>query len=161
MEPALIEGLTSIFREITIRVWVILPLYCNIYMVPAGAQERRGEMATGALMIGWGSLVRGREQKALEFFNEAIQHYTSLQQQGTIESFEPVLLEPHGGDLQGFILIRGDREKLNALRSSEEFLHMTNRADLLVDNLGIVTALIGEELQRVTTDFQTQVSELS
>jgi hypothetical protein len=118
-------------------------------------------MATGALMIGWGSTVRGREQKALQLFNEAIQYYTRLQQQGTIESFEPVVLEAHGGDLQGFLLVRGDREKLNALRSSEEFLHLTNRAELVLDNVGIVTAFIGEELQRQLTDFQTLVSELS
>ncbi len=118
-------------------------------------------MATGALMVGWGTLVQGREQKALQHFNEAIQYYTRLQQQGTIESFEPVVLEPHGGDLQGFLLVRGDREKLNALRSSEEFLRLTNRAELVVDNVGIVTAFIGEELQRLFTDFQTQASELS
>ncbi len=117
-------------------------------------------MATSALMIGWGRAVPGREQKALEFFNEAIQYFTGLQQQGTIESFEPVILEPHGGDLGGFLLVRGDREKLNALRSSEEFLHLTNRADLMVDNLGIVTAFIGEELQHWFMDFQTQTSEL-
>ena len=29
-----------------------------------------------------------------------------------IESFEPVFLEPHGGDLTGFILIQGDAAKL-------------------------------------------------
>ena len=84
-----------------------------------------------------------------------------MQQQGTIQSFEPVALEPHGGDLQGFLLIRGDREKLNALRSSEEFLRLNNRAALVVDNLGILTAFIGEELQRQFADFQTQASELS
>ena len=118
-------------------------------------------MATSALVIGWGPTVRGREQKALQVFNEAIQYYTRLQQQGTIESFEPVALEPHGGDLQGFLLVRGDREKLNALRSSEEFLRLNNRAALVVDNLGVVTAFIGEELQRLFADFQTQASELS
>ena len=118
-------------------------------------------MATGALVIGWGPAVRGREHKALQVFNEAIQFYTQLQQQGTIESFEPVALEPHGGDLNGFLLIRGDREKLNALRTSEEFLRLSNRAALIVDNFGVITAFIGEELQRLFTDFGTQASELS
>jgi hypothetical protein len=118
-------------------------------------------MATGALFIGWGSVVRGREQKALQVFNEAIEYYTRLQQQGMIESFEPVSLEPHGGDLDGFLLVRGDREKLNALRSSEEFLRLNNRAAQVVDSLGIVTAFIGEELQRLFADFQTQAAELS
>ena len=118
-------------------------------------------MATGALVIGWGPAVRGREHKALQVFNEAIQFYTRLQQQGTIESFEPVALEPHGGDLDGFLLIRGDREKLNALRTSEEFLRLSNRAALIVDNFGVITAFIGEELQRLFADFETQASELS
>jgi hypothetical protein len=105
--------------------------------------------------------VRGRELKALQVFNEAIQFYTRLQQQGTIESFEPVALEPHGGDLAGFLLIRGDREKLNAIRTSEEFLRLNNRAALIVDNFGVITAFIGEELQRQFADFGTQASELS
>lgn len=118
-------------------------------------------MATGALMIGWGPAVRGREQKALQVFNEAIQYYTQLQQQGTVESFEPVLLEPHGGDLNGFLLVRGDREKLNALRTSEEFLRLNIRAGLVVDNLGVTYAFIGEELQRQFTEFQRHATELS
>ena len=117
-------------------------------------------MVTGALVIGWGAVVRGREQKALQVFNESIQYYTQLQQQGMIESFEPVALEPHGGDLLGFLIVRGDREKLNALRTSEEFLRLNNRAALVIDNLGVITAFIGEELQRQFADFQTQASEL-
>jgi len=117
-------------------------------------------MVTGALVIGWGAVVRGREQKALQVFNESIQYYTQLQQQGMIESFEPVALEPHGGDLLGFLIVRGDREKLNALRTSEEFLHLTNRAVQIVDNLGVITAFIGEELQRQFADFGAQASEL-
>jgi hypothetical protein len=118
-------------------------------------------MATGALMIGWGHVVPGREQKSLQVFNEAIQYYTQLVQKGTIESFEPVALEPHGGDLQGFVLVRGDREKLNALRTSEEFLRLNNRAALVVNNLGVINAFIGEELQRLFADFGTQAAELS
>ena len=118
-------------------------------------------MATGALMIGWGSVVPGREQKSLQVFNEAIQYYTRLVQQGTIESFEPVALEPHGGDLEGFVLVRGDREKLNALRTSEEFLRLNNRAALVVNNLGVINAFIGEELQRLFADFGAQAAELS
>jgi hypothetical protein len=117
-------------------------------------------MATGALVIGWGPAVRGRELKALQVFNEAIQYYTRLQQQGTIESFEPVALEPHGGDLNGFLIVRGDREKLNALRTSEEFIRRTTRAALIVNNLGVITAYIGEELQRLFADFGAQAAEL-
>ena len=118
-------------------------------------------MTTGALVIGWGPAVRGREHKALQVFNETIQFYRQLQQQGTIESFESVGLEPHGGDLLGFTLVRGDREKLNALRTSEEFLRLTNRVGLVVDNFSVITAFIGEELRHLYADYRTQASELS
>ncbi len=153
-----LRGLTLVFRLITI-VWGVIPGMCCC-IAPAGVQERRGAMATGALVIGWGPAVRGRELKALQVFNEAIQYYTRLQQQGTIESFEPVALEPHGGDLEGFLLIRGDREKLNALRTSEEFIRLYSRAALIVDNMGVITAFIGEELQRQFADFETLSSDL-
>ena len=118
-------------------------------------------MATAALVIGWGQIVRGREQKALQVFNEAMQYYTRLQERGEIESFEPVALEPHGGDLNGFILVRGDREKLNRLRYSEEFLRLTNRAGQIADNVGVISAFIGDELNRLFADLQAQTSDLA
>ena len=62
--------------------------------------------------------------------------------------------------IKGFLIVRGDREKLNALRTSEEFLRLNNRAAQVIDNLGVITAFIGEELQRQFADFQTQASEL-
>src|SRR5260370_35499399 len=109
-------------------------------------------MATGALLIGWGPAVRGREHKALQVFNETIQFYTQLQQQGTIENFETVGLEPHGGDLLGFTLVCGDLEKLNALRTSEEFLRLTNRGRVAGGNVSVVTALIGSARHRLYAD---------
>jgi hypothetical protein len=117
-------------------------------------------MANAALFIGYGPVVPGRERQSLQVFGEAIQYYGTLQQQGQIESFEPVFLEPHGGDLGGFILLRGDRDKLNAVRYTEEFLRLTNRATLVVQNIGVVSAFIGDEQNRLFQDFLTQASEL-
>ena len=117
-------------------------------------------MAKGALFIGWGPGIPGRAQKALQVFNEAIQYYTGLQQQGEIDGFEPFLLEPHGGDLNGFLLIRGDRGKLDQLRSSQEFTRLNTRAGLVVQNLGVAAAYTGDELQTQLADFQQQLSEL-
>jgi hypothetical protein len=50
-------------------------------------------MADAALFVGWGNAVRGRERQALKVFAEAAEFYTRLQQEGEIESFEPVFLE--------------------------------------------------------------------
>ncbi|HKO24806.1 MAG TPA: hypothetical protein VJY65_08715 [Chloroflexota bacterium] len=78
-----------------------------------------------------------------------------------VESFEPDALEPHGGDLNGFLLVRGDREKLNRVRSSDEFIRLNNRAQLVVTNFGAVGAFVGEELNRLFSDFQAQASDLA
>lgn len=75
-------------------------------------------MAGDALFLGWGPVVRGRELKALEVFQETLTYYGSLQQEGRIDSFEPVLIAPHGGDLAGFILLRGSRGSLDEVRSA-------------------------------------------
>jgi hypothetical protein len=105
--------------------------------------------------------VRGREQKALEVFQEALQYYGRLQQQGEVQSFEPVALEPHGGDLAGFLLVKGDADKLARLRASDEFIALTTRAQLVVDNVGITGAFVGDGLQRLFADFGQQAAALA
>ncbi len=118
-------------------------------------------MANAALFIGWGNAVRGRENKALAVFNEGVQYWAGLQQSGQIESFEPVALEPHGGDLSGFVLIRGDRDRLNQLRYTPEWLRLNDRAAAVIDGLGIVTAYIGEDLQRLFGSVPTNTADLT
>ncbi len=117
-------------------------------------------MANAAIFIGWGAVIVGREQQSLQVFNEGIQYWTRLQQQGEIESFEPVALEPHGGDLAGCCLIKGDREKLSRLRHSEEWQRLNQRAVAVVSNLGVIDAHIGEGLQRLFAVGQEAATDL-
>jgi len=114
-------------------------------------------MADAGLFIGWGEVVRGREAESLEVFNETLAFYGRLQEEGTIESFEPVFLEPHGGDLGGFILIRGDAEKLASLRVSEEFTQFSIRAGLIVNGFGVVGADLEGRLQRQMAFYTEQI----
>jgi hypothetical protein len=118
-------------------------------------------MAGEALFLGWGPVVRGREQKALQVFQETIEYYGRLQQEGKIESFEPVLIAPHGGDLAGFVLLRGERSKLDEVRSSEEFERLLVRAATVVDNVGAINAVTGESLGRGMARFQEASEELA
>jgi hypothetical protein len=118
-------------------------------------------MADSALFVGFGFPVRGRELKAMGVFNEAVEYYTRLQRSGDIESFEPVLLEPHGGELDGFFLLRGDRDKLAHLRSSDEFERLTQRAQLIADHLGVVGGVLGDRLMSQLAAFAHQVDELA
>ena len=118
-------------------------------------------MADSGLFIGFGAPVRGRERQATKVFTEAFEYYSRLQQEGEIESFEPVLLEAHGGELDGFFLLRGDQDKLARIRSSEEFERLTVRAQLIVENLGIVGAALGGRLMSQLAVFGAQVEELT
>lgn len=114
-------------------------------------------MADAGLFVGFGNPVHGREGQAVDLFNETLAWYGRLQEEGEIDSFEPVFLEPHGGELSGFILIRGDADKLAALRVSEEFSQLSTRVGLIVDKLGVVGADMGERLQRQVEYFTKQV----
>jgi hypothetical protein len=113
-------------------------------------------MADSGLFIGFGAPVPGREQQAIKVFNEGFEYYSRLQQEG-----EPVLLEPHGGELGGFFLLRGDKDKLARIRGGEEFERLTARAQLIVDHLGIVAAFLGERLMSQMSVFSQQVEELT
>jgi len=42
-------------------------------------------MADRILFIGWGATVRGREERGLEVFNQAVGFYGRCQQEGRIE----------------------------------------------------------------------------
>ena len=110
-------------------------------------------MAGDALFLGWGQVVRGREQMALEVFQETIAYYNKLQEDGQIESFDTTLLAPHGGDLAGFVLMHGEQASLDAIRSSPEFLRIVTRAGAVVDNVGVVTAYTGEALGQLMGIF--------
>jgi hypothetical protein len=118
-------------------------------------------MADAAIFIGWGIPVRGREAKAVAVFNESVQYWTGLQQQGQIESFDVALLEAHGGELNGFALLRGSREQLHDVRNSEEFRRHVTRAQLIVENLGVVNASFGQALADQMALYQSQVGELT
>jgi hypothetical protein len=117
-------------------------------------------MAEAALFIGWGAVVPGRERQAQQVFDEGVAYWSRLQQEGEIESFEPVALEPHGGDLGGFCLLRGERERLSRLRHSEEFRRLNARASLVVRNFGVVSADLGEQLRGTFATFQEQTGDL-
>jgi hypothetical protein len=69
-----------------------------------------------------------------------------LKSSGQIASFEPVLLATHGGDLNGFIVIKGEQAKLDALRNSDKFLDLITKVAISVDNVGVIPGWSGESL---------------
>lgn len=118
-------------------------------------------MADYGIFIGWGSPVRGREQKSTTVFNEAVELWTRWQADGTIESWQAVFLEPHGGDLDGFFLLLGDRDRIAQARSSDEMQQLTVRAQQIVDGFGVVGALTGEQIGSQLELYLRSAAELA
>jgi len=109
---------------------------------------RRGWMTDAALFIGWGATQSGRERKAVELFGESMRFLTNLVTEGRLASVEPFFLEPHGGDLEGFFVVRGDQEELNRIRTGDEFQRLAVKAQVLVQAFGVVGAVTGERLNK-------------
>ena len=103
-------------------------------------------MADRILFIGWNRVVAGREQQDMQLWQKSMEFYGGLQSSGRIESFEPVLLSAHGGDLNGFIMLRGDAEKLTGVREDSVFIDFAVEAEYCLDGFGIVSGYIGDTI---------------
>ncbi|HEY8560135.1 MAG TPA: hypothetical protein VIL74_07150 [Pyrinomonadaceae bacterium] len=104
-------------------------------------------MAKGALFVGWGAIVAGREKVAPKVLGDAVAYLERLQGEGTIDGFDVVLLEPHGGDLGGFVLVRGEKETIARLRVDDEFMRLIVAVQLVHQKVGVVGAYTGAEMQ--------------
>jgi hypothetical protein len=100
-------------------------------------------MADRALMVGFGQPVRGREERAIEVFNDFVGMFGRMQSDGRIEGMDVSLLDPHGGDLGGFFMVHGTAEQCAALANDEEFRRASIDAGLIVENFGVVPAVTG------------------
>lgn len=101
-------------------------------------------MSTNVVFFAWNRSIPGREKLSGDHFQEFVQYLTTLQRNGTIASFDTVFLNPHGGDLNGFFLIKAGSEMLDALLSSNEWVTHITRANFHLQGLGVVRGLAGE-----------------
>ncbi|HXC41483.1 MAG TPA: hypothetical protein VN667_21310, partial [Burkholderiales bacterium] len=72
-------------------------------------------------MSAWNRPLPGREILSAQLFQEFLESLSVQKKNGVIESFDTVLLEPYGGALNGFTVIRGDPSKLQDLTASPEW----------------------------------------
>ena len=117
-------------------------------------------MAKGALFIRWGFPTPALAEKAVKAFAEATEYWKRKQDEKMIDSFEAVFLDYIGGDLSGFLVIRGDRDKLQKIRLDPEFEERNIRVSMLVPNFGVIDAFVGEELQRRMGAYQKALAQV-
>jgi hypothetical protein len=117
-------------------------------------------MADRMLFVGWGAAIAGREERALEVFNDAIGFYGRCQQEGRIESFDVILLEPHGGGLQGYAQLHGSADQLAALREAEDFQRLLTDASLIIEELGVVGGYANEGIARQVAIYRDAIAQV-
>ncbi len=117
-------------------------------------------MADRILFIGWGAPVRGREERGLEVFDEAVGFYGRCQQDGRIEAFDVILLEAHGGGLNGYIELHGSTDQLATLRHDDEFRRIIVDASLIVDELGVVEGFANEGVAQEMAIYRDAIARV-
>ena len=108
--------------------------------------------------MGWHEPRLGRESLAGELFTATLSFYQGKVDDGTIESFEPVILSRHGGDLNGFFFIKGNVDKLDALKQSSEFKDLTMKAIYCLDGYGLIDGFVGEGLQDIMQHWMKSIA---
>lgn len=117
-------------------------------------------MADRLIFIAWDQVVRGREERALEVFNECIGLYGRLQQAGRIERFDTTLLGPTGSGMRGYFELLGTADQLADVREDREFKRHIADANLIVDNLRLVDGYTNEGVAEQMGIFQEAIAAL-
>ena len=116
-------------------------------------------MAERVLYVSWGQPVRGAEERGLEVFGDTLGLMGRMQQEGRIESFDVVLLEPNGG-VNGFVLVRGTAEQITALRADDGFRRSSAQASLIVDDLRHIEGFTNEGVAREMAMYQEELAKV-
>jgi uncharacterized protein (DUF2164 family) len=117
-------------------------------------------MADRVLFIGWDTTVHGREERAVEVFNETVGYYGRCQQEGRIEKFDAVFLLPNGSALGGYFELHGTGEQLGAIVEDEEFTRSMTDASLCVTNLQICQGYTNQGIADQMAIFQEAVAKV-
>ena len=116
-------------------------------------------MADRMMFISWGPPVRGREQRSLEVFNEAMGLFGSMQQSGRIESFDVVLMRPNG-HFNGYVQVHGSAEQLAAMRESDDFMRSVADALMIVEDFRLMDGVTNEGVAQQMAIWQEAIAKV-
>jgi len=112
-------------------------------------------MADSGMLIGWDRVAPGDNIGAVELWSEMLVYFKRLHAEGMIEKFEPIMLGAHGGQLNGFILVRGEQENLDSVRNSDGFLSLVVKANKTLTGFTVLRAHFGAEVQKIMRIYAT------
>jgi len=105
-------------------------------------------MGSSVILFGWNRSIPGREKVSAAHFDEFVKYLGGLQQRGAIQTFDVVFLDVHGGDLNGFFLIRGESATLDTLALTTEWITHITRASLHLEGTGVIRGVTGDEIMK-------------
>ena len=105
-------------------------------------------MGSSIILFGWNRSIPGREKVSAAHFDEFVKYLGGLQQKGAIQAFDAVFLDAHGGDLNGFFLIRGESARLDALVSTTDWITHIARASHHLEGSGAIRGVTGDEIMK-------------
>ena len=106
-------------------------------------------MATAVLFIGWNRPYPGNEEKAYKWIMSEGLAYLRKQEGKAFERMEMLGITAHGGDLNGCIILFGERPKLDELRRTDEFEAFAMKLGSMLDRFGVVPGVNWEGMKAV------------
>jgi hypothetical protein len=113
------------------------------------------------LFIGWNRTRTGRENVADSAYQDHYDFWEKQKKAGKITSHDWVVLTPHGGDINGFVLIRGEKEAIDELAWDKEFLEIIARGELSAEGVAVLPAIVGDAARRQIENLHRLASKVS
>ena len=106
-------------------------------------------MATAILFIGWDRPFVGMEDKAYGWVTSEGLGILRKHEGTAFERMEPFALTPHSGDLNGGIILFGERARLDELRRTDEFEGFVMKLGGMIDGVGVMPGVNWDGIQAV------------
>jgi hypothetical protein len=107
-------------------------------------------MATACLFIGWNRPYPEHHKEAYSYLTrEGRERLQTWKKEGWFETSEVFGLTAHGGDLNGCIIIKGERAKLDELRRTDDFERFSMTMSKNFDRYGVVPGVTEEGMKKV------------
>ena len=112
-------------------------------------------MSDRILFMGWNRAYVGLEKQSMKVFQKGLEYLSKLQKDGRIESYDIVTLTPHGGDLNAFVIVRGEGQKLAEILRDATFAQIVSEANFCIQGYGVVTGSIGTGAIKALTHWSS------
>src|SRR5690349_15188098 len=112
-------------------------------------------MATAVLFIGWDRPLPGVDARKAygQLMTEGIPFLKKLEGKA-FERFETIGLTPDGGHVNSFVLLFGERAKLDELRRTDEFEAFAMKLNETFDGVAVVPGVNAEGIKTVMERWQ-------